>query len=199
MKPQTNTIPAPNGIVEIVTKIGNTQDIIEAILQSDENYNSADFCTFAQQFSSTHWKIKNTMHGLYNLWYFVRYRIHYKEDPAGYQFIQTPSALWRRGIGDCKSKTLFITAVLRCIGIPYKIRFSSYGTKDVKHVYPVAIVNGKSVVLDAVWTKFATQAPYSYIVDYNTNGGQISGIKRPINKVLSKRKNNRYCFINKKL
>ncbi len=198
MQIATNQIPRPKGKTEIKNAEGLTKDIIKEILEADKEFSSPQFCNFAQQFSQQNWKVKNQKQGLYNLWYFTRHRIRYKQDPKGWQIVQEPPALWKRNIGDCKSKTLFITAVLRCLDIPYIIRFANYpnpfNNPDVTHVYPVAFLDGEPLIIDAVWHKFGEEAPYNYKQDFKRGGAAISGPRHPWSPVLCKYKNALYSI-----
>ena len=162
----TDNIPQAKGKLKVLHEDGDTEDIIKVVLDADK-FKSKAFCQFAEQFAGKD--------GLKKLWRFVRFNIKYKEDPFGHQYIQLPPALWKSGVGDCKSKTLFINAVLRCLGISYKTRFVSYGSMKVTHVYTVAMVDGKELPIDAVYTKFGREAPYSYKRDYMTKIAVVSG------------------------
>jgi len=165
-KISTDNIPQAKGKLKVLHEDGDTEDIINVVLDADK-FKSKEFCKFAEQFAGKD--------GLKKLWRFVRFNIKYKEDPFGHQYIQLPPALWKSGIGDCKSKTLFINAVLRCLGISYKTRFVSYGSTKVTHVYTVAIIDGQELAIDAVYTKFGQEAPYSYKRDYMTKIAVVSG------------------------
>lgn len=148
-------------------------DIVKHILKIDAE-DDRRFCDFAAQF-------ERSRAGLHALFLFVKNKIRYKEDPEGFQFIKTPAALWDMRIGDCKSKTLFITQCLRCLRIPYIIRFVSYNpnTRDVTHVYPIAVLDGKQIIMDTVYGYFdAEKKPYYFPQDYPgmTHIMKISGI-----------------------
>lgn len=179
----TDNIPQAKGKLKVLHEDGDTEDIIKVVLDADK-FKSKEFCQFAEQFAGKD--------GLKKLWRFVRFNIKYKEDPFGHQYIQLPPALWKSGVGDCKSKTLFINAVLRCLGISYKTRFVSYGSTKVTHVYTVAIIDGQELPIDAVYTKFGQEAPYSYKRDYMTKIAVVSGppmtantkkVKQPVKAV----------------
>lgn len=113
-----------------------------------------------------------TLLGMQRLFYDVGRRITYVEDPAGYQWVQTPSFLWHESRrGDCKSITVFISSVLQNMGVEHIIRYTSYDmmgmlSKRFTHVYPVAILDGREIPLDVVYLKqeggrFGTEKPYS--------------------------------------
>lgn len=155
----TSKIPAPDNERWIAHKNGDTQNIIEELLFADQDFDTGSFCEFAHQFS-------DGKAGLKRLWKFVRHKIQYQEDAFGTQVLQRPAALWYSRVGDCKSKTLFVNAVLRCLGYNYTIRFASYGTPNVTHVYTVVHFKGKRIPLDAVHTRFGKEVKYSHKIDY---------------------------------
>lgn len=166
---ETNYIPPSKLDSKRITGNGNTQDIIESVLRMDKRQEQ-DFCKFAQQFAGGE-------EGLKKLWRFVRYDIAYKKD-GHQQIIKAPAALWRLRHGDCKSKTLFINAVLKCLNIPYLVRFTNYSRNDhdVKHVYTVALLDGKEIPIDSVYHTYGKEEPYFKKLDYMAEIIEITGI-----------------------
>lgn len=156
----TSLIPKPENTTKVVKKLGDTQDIIESIIRVDQKYRSKEFDRFARQF--------DTKDGLKRLWDFVKHQIEYKKDDFDKSLQLTPAALWKKKSGDCKSKTLFVNAVLRALNVPYIIRFTSYSAtnKDVKHVYTVAVIDGKEIPIDTVYKVFGKEKKYKYKKDY---------------------------------
>jgi hypothetical protein len=81
---------------------------------------------------------------------FLRERVTYKEDGLTHQTIQLPNALFESGFGDCKSFSLFISAVLTKASIKNGFRFAAYAPGDFTHVYNFFLDNSKNLVyLDA--------------------------------------------------
>lgn len=139
---------------------GDTNDIVTVVLRVlDENRD--DTREFAKQFTPDY-------DGMEELWHFVKEKIKYREDPDGVQWIQTPAYLWHlTRTGDCKSFTVFITSILHHLGVPYIVRFVSYDRSKVpSHVYPIAFINKRPVIMDAVFTAFDLEKPYRYAIDY---------------------------------
>ena len=165
-------ISKPNGAKVLLTKDGNTDDIIDAVLDvvGDVRAQTRDF---SRQFSRD--KV-----GLQQLWRWVKQNIRYKEDPLGVQWVREPARLWHDKVGDCKSYTVFIVSVLENMGLDYYIRFSNTerkGSKIVNHVYPVAILNGQEVIVDAVYNFFNAEAPWYFVKDYTMSEiYRLSGI-----------------------
>lgn len=192
-------IPKPDGRKIMVKKSGDTEDIIQSILRLDTFYDP-HFCQFSQQFASDGGP--GDTKGLKKLWRFVKYEIDYKKDPDGKSIQGTPPATWKLGTADCKNKTLFVNAVLRCLRIPYIIRFTNYerGRKTVSHVYTVAIINGKEVPIDTVWDSFGSEKEYNKKVDYpmaeiiEITGINSSEEKKPATYVPQDLKNCNWSF-----
>lgn len=164
-------IPSPDGVEKVYHNVGDTNDIIQVVLKGCTHSIKKGFKDFAREFDSSE-------NGLKDIWSFVKYKITYKTDEDGRQDILLPAALWERGWGDCKSKTVFIVHILRCLNIPYIVRFTGYSGKSLTHVYPIAIFNGREVVMDSVYDFFDREKKYQYKKDYNmTKISMISGIK----------------------
>ena len=167
-------IPKSDGIESVIHKDGGTEDIMEVVVNASNKKTKKEFCQFAEQFDRSE-------EGLRKLWSFVKYKITYKVDPDGRQDILLPSALFERGYGDCKSKTVFIVHVLKCLNIPYIIRFTSYVKNgNMSHVYPIAYLNGKYIIIDSVYDFFNREKKYSEKTDVKmTKISMISGLKTP--------------------
>lgn len=149
----TSLIPQPDGENVLRHKDGNTWDIINVIMSSDRKMSNY-MCDFAQQFEPTY-------EGLYDLWYWVRKNIKYIADKPGYEKVKDPRVTWKDGFGDCKSFSLFVASVLRCIGVRYKYRFTSYNqNSDPTHVYVIAHLKGREIIIDSVHTKYDDEADY---------------------------------------
>ncbi len=164
----TSAIPDTSYIERVHHQDGDTQDIINVIIKADKQ-NDKRFCEFAKQFSKTE-------AGLKKLWEFVKYKIRYQVDDFGEQNIKLPAALWKAKFGDCKSKTLFINQVLKCLGIDYTTRFTSYGNGDFTHVYTVALLGDRKIIVDSVYDYFNKEAAYTQKKDYMARITSITGL-----------------------
>jgi transglutaminase-like putative cysteine protease len=77
------------------------------------------------------------------------------------QKIKTIRVLVKDGSGDCKSYTVATSAILKNLGIPHFIVYTSYNKADAtpSHVY-VQLKDG--TIIDAVYKAFNKEAPYAY-------------------------------------
>ncbi len=170
----TKSIQKPRDGRIVHFKKGDNNDIINVMIRSA---NDKRIVEDVQQFVRDN-RLTGSMKDLERLWSFVKYDIQYLEDGSK-QDIQYPSALWQSKAGDCKSKTLFIGACLEAMGIPWICRFATYSptSKYVTHVYPVALIAGKEIIIDAVWDYFNEQKEPKYKVkNYKMEVSTISGI-----------------------
>jgi hypothetical protein len=170
MRIDTSLIPPPkHKLTETVYyENGDTYDIIKVIELADAD-DDKRMCAFAKQFDNN----------LYELWKFVRNQIRYKEDPDGKQIIKSAAALWEMGVGDCKSKTIFVNQVLRCLRIPYKTRFASYSRNPKPtHVYTVAYPTPQTpIIIDTVYHQYNAEKAYTHKKDLKmTRISRIAGI-----------------------
>ncbi|NVO11714.1 MAG: hypothetical protein HXX16_17265 [Bacteroidales bacterium] len=121
---------------------------------------------------------------------FLMQEITYLEDKTGSQIVRRPAYLWSSKTGDCKSYSLFVTSVLKNLGINYQYAFASYSDEPIaRHVYPIINHNGKTVIVDAVYKIFNKEKPYKHkwlftkqgknwhVTYYNNlNGKQMEGL-----------------------
>jgi hypothetical protein len=147
---------------ELVKKGGNTQDIINEILDAIPEVKG--------QTKGFHRNFTRDRDGMKKLWSWIKTNIRYEEDPLGVQWVREPARLWHDKVGDCKSFTVFIVSVLENLGIDYFVRFSNTETRNsrrVNHVYPVAVIDGTEIIIDAVWHSFDSEKAFFNAIDYS--------------------------------
>lgn len=135
-------------------RAGGTAEIIETILKADRAA-ASNVRQLARSMETN-----DEMQTLLNVWHFTRNRIQYRSDRPGREQIKMPSRLWHEGRGDCKSKSLFIGACCRVLGIEYGYRFAAYRAGDFTHVYPVARIGGQIIIVDSVHTVFNQEVTF---------------------------------------
>ena len=157
-------VPLPNYKKVLHHVNGDTNDIIKVVMDVVKMPH-ANMAEFARQFPPT-------VNGLRKLHDTMMQRLMYKEDPSGVQLVQYPAHLWHSAIGDCKSYTVFISSILKNIGVPHIIRFTAYSRGHVTHVYPVALLDGYQIPIDVVLSQvenrntFGTEKPYHHKRDF---------------------------------
>lgn len=177
-------IPRPDMIDDTIHEDGTTIDIIQTILMADgfkSHMAAREMRELAAQLVG-----ENDYHTLMNVWDFVHANIKYKADPRGHERIKSPSRLWYDREGDCKSFSLMIGAILRnypSVGFSY--RFVGYDRKlnDYTHVYVIAHLKNRPVIMDAVHTRFDEEVPYVLKKDYSmTHISHLHGIAPNYNR-----------------
>jgi hypothetical protein len=105
---------------------------------------------------------------------YLKNQISYKADGAEQQ-VRVPSGLIRTRQGDCKSYSVFTSAVLTNLGIPHKLVYASYDPADSTptHIY---VVTNKGCIIDAVYGKFNAEKKASNKKYKNMNISYIAGI-----------------------
>lgn len=157
--------PAKNRYVLIKSNY-RTDDIIQAVLDADKSGVCADVAEVAKHIKYN--GLDDLSRQLFDL---LKNNIQYREDPLGMQGVRTPAALWATRTGDCKSYSLFVGSILKCLGIPYIYRFAAYNDrKTIQHVYPVAVGKNKNYIIDAVYGHYNLEKPYTLIKDFEMNG-----------------------------
>ncbi|MBS1586518.1 MAG: hypothetical protein JSS82_13335 [Bacteroidetes bacterium] len=113
-----------------------------------------------------------------NIWHFVYGHIAYRKDREGYEQIRSPARSWhdRKAGVDCDCYTTFISSILTNLGIRHKLRITKYHRDYFQHIYPVAEVQGKQVVIDCVTDKFDYEVPFSEKKDYKMDLQYLNGL-----------------------
>lgn len=85
---------------------------------------------------------------VFALYEFVRDRITYRRDPAGYEWVQDSRRTLALGFGDCDDKSVLLGSLLAALG--HRPRFAVLGYKpgEYSHVYVEVFDNSKWVPLD---------------------------------------------------
>lgn len=106
---------------------------------------------------------------------YLNNQVNYKADGAEQQ-VRLPSGLIRTLQGDCKSFSVFTSAILSNLGIPHKLVYASYDPQDSTptHIY---VVTNKGCIIDAVYGKFNAEKQATNKKYKNMNISYISGIK----------------------
>lgn len=106
---------------------------------------------------------------------YLKNQINYKADGSE-QMVKLPSGLIRTRQGDCKSFSVFTSAILTNLGIPHKLVYASYDPQDSTptHIY---VMSNKGCIIDAVYGKFNAEKQTTNKKYKDMNISYISGIK----------------------
>lgn len=117
---------------------------------------------------------KNPLMSCFNVYNYCRNYIKYNKESANLQTAKTLSRILsdkKNGYsyGDCKHYTIFCSSILRALGIKTHLRLISqnFYNAEPTHIYCVAIINGKEVIVDGCMKSFDNEAQYKY--KYNLN------------------------------
>lgn len=147
---------------KLLFRDGDTNDIIEAILYADQR--SGQFVNKGETVAQ--FRAGDEIDTLYNVWRWVRSTFRYRADKQGWERVQSPNAMMKSKVGDCKSFSVMEAALLRALGFKYKFRFAAYKNGDFSHVYVVAYTSrGREVILDAVHTQFDEEVSFHHAAD----------------------------------
>lgn len=164
-------MPSPRRRREMYSD-GTTGDIIRVIMHADRlsgqfvNAETVDALRGADDYRT-----------LENIYWFVKKNIRYHADKTGHEVVRSPGYLFDSATGDCKSMSVAIGALCRAFGIPYFYRFvRQRGATNYHHVYPVALVAGSEVILDAVHRQFDSEPAYTKKLDLKPGQRVPAGI-----------------------
>lgn len=148
---------------------GNTGQIMQVIMAvANKEHLGSQVARFSESFRAS--APAQQYEKLGELWAYVKGNIPYVPDPAGVQQVKHPARTWEdaeRGEGsDCKSLSVFVRFVLYNLGVPHFLRFASYiPSKRIQHVYVVALLDGREVILDTVHSQFDDEVSYTHKKD----------------------------------
>jgi len=123
------------------------------------------------------YKGKNEAETCKKIFDYLKNNINYKADGAN-QAVRLPSGLMRTLQGDCKSYSVFTSAILSNLGIPHKLVYASYDPKDPTptHIY---VMTNNGCIIDAVYGKFNAEKKATYKKYKNMNISYIAGMNKP--------------------
>lgn len=121
------------------------------------------------------YKGKDEVESCKKIFDYLKNNINYKADGLEQQ-VRLPSGLMRTAQGDCKSYSVFTSAVLSNLGIPHKLVYASYDPKDPtpSHIY---VVTDKGCIIDAVYGKFNAEKKATFKKYKKMNISYIAGVK----------------------
>jgi hypothetical protein len=123
--------------------------------------------------SAKYFKGKDDKETCYNIWKFLKTKIRYEAD-GEYQIVRLPSALLATKVGDCKSFSVFTSAVLTNLGIPNHYVMTSYRKDPTpSHIY---VVTDSGIICDAVWTQFNAEKTPTYRYKSKPNNMNNKGL-----------------------
>lgn len=98
----------------------------------------------------------------FNIYRFIKNTVKYQKDPSDFQMIRLPGRVLHDKVGDCKSMSLLAACLLTNLDMPVIFRYASYNeSKTPTHIYVVTYdKDGSEIIIDSVWRKFNSEAPY---------------------------------------
>jgi hypothetical protein len=122
------------------------------------------------------YKGKNEAETCKKIFDYLKNNINYKADGTD-QAVRLPSGLMRTLQGDCKSYSVFTSAILSNLGIPHELVYASYDPKDPTptHIY---VMTKSGCIIDAVYGKFNAEKKATYKKYKDMNISYISGMNK---------------------
>ncbi|MBN2729127.1 MAG: hypothetical protein JXR53_07870 [Bacteroidales bacterium] len=157
---------------EVFVKNGNVIETVESCIDIiASHYREVEGLAKELQGGS----LKETCRNIFNFSYTY---LQYQKDRDGTEQLRTPARSWLDGqikykqkgnsdAGiDCDDYSIFVGSLLKCLGIPFKLRITKYdGRKNFQHIYVFVPAVGDSedeIIIDPVLSKFDYQKPYSF-------------------------------------
>lgn len=166
------------GVVRTMHENGDTQDIINTVLWADkgaDKYIVPDAARRALLVAGDDYAT------LRNVWEYVRQNVRYRADTRGHEVVKSPGALFQVGVGDCKSFSVAVAAILRALGYPnVYYRFTGYRSQgDYTHVYVVVKFSDATIAVDSTYQYFNNEVAPAIQKDYPATGSGDSSVQSP--------------------
>jgi hypothetical protein len=102
-----------------------------------------------------------------SIWNYAVDNLIFVKEPPENQNVKTASRVVEDIKNDCKGFSTFICSSLLACNIPAKLRLAGYNKYDSTptHVYVVATINGKEIIVDGTLKRFNDEAPYTSAYD----------------------------------
>jgi len=151
----------------LITKYQSTGDIAAAILKAiNESKITAEKL-------APYFKNASKYHSCKLIFLFVKNMLPYKQEAANKQTARTFNRILQDNKlgGDCKHYATISAALCKALNIKCLLRLicQKYGSNQPNHIYCVAIINGKEVIIDEVLKTFDTEARYHKKYDIKIN------------------------------
>ncbi|MCU4176450.1 hypothetical protein [Carboxylicivirga sp. N1Y90] len=178
---------------ETFVKNGNVLETVESCIEiiADHYREVEDLAKMLKSGSHTEpGEVKDTCRNIFN---FAYNYLQYQKDDDGTEQLRTPARSWldgqmkfkQQGLTssgiDCDDYSIFVGSILKCLGIPFKLRITKYdGKQNYQHIYVIVPAIGDSedeIVIDPVLSKFDYQKPYSFErSDFNMAPLELAGL-----------------------
>ena len=115
-------------------------------------------------------KGKTPFMSCFNVYNYCRNNISYRRESEQLQTAKTlQRIIFGDKYGDCKHYTTVCCSILRSLGIKVQMRLISqnFYNPEPTHIYCVAYINGKEIIVDPCMKTFDSEAQYKY--KYNLN------------------------------
>lgn len=154
--------PAASGQYAIVKKTADVNDTIHLMREIVANTLNDTKALYNQVL-----KTNDSYQYCENIWNFLYNHIQYKLDKAGTEELRRPRRSWadRTSGIDCDCFSIFVGSLLVHKKIPFSFRVTAYGG-DFQHVYVIAHLPSRDVVIDCVIDEFDYEKPFTKKLDY---------------------------------
>jgi hypothetical protein len=150
----------------IVTRYQSTADITGAILKAIKESEPASKNLIPL------FKNKNEETSAKLIFLFAKNLRPYKKEPSSFQTARTFQRIVTDNYGiDCKHFATICSSLCMALGIKCKLRLISQSpnTLTPNHIYCVAVINNKDIIIDPVLKNYNQEARYNSKTDINLN------------------------------
>ena len=116
------------------------------------------------------------------IWEYCRNNFTYKFDgyPDSQEIVRMPNASFADKAIDCEDFVILIAATLLNLKIPFIVRFSTYTHTPISHIYIIAIIKNRKVIIDPCNPEYNQEFKGIFWDTYYDANGKIGKITRAL-------------------
>jgi len=151
----------PKNKTFLIAKNQSSKDIVAGINRSikESKEDAKKICTYFED--------PDPIKSCSKVWHYLKDHLLYVREGSDEQTAKSLAKVFSDKYGDCKHYSSASYSILSALNIPVKLRLVSQkiANKEPTHIYTIAVINGKEIIIDPVMNEFNQECNYKYKCD----------------------------------
>lgn len=151
----------PKNKTFLIAKNQSSKDIVAGINRSikESKEDAKKICTYFED--------PDPIKSCSKVWHYLKDHLLYIREGSDEQTAKSLAKVFSDKYGDCKHYSSASYSILSALGVPVKLRLVSQkiANKEPTHIYTIAVINGKEIIIDPVMNEFNQECNYKYKCD----------------------------------